>query len=931
MTRPLTIISSLLIFWCWNLLFLFSGLMFVPDLIRHDVSWDFWLGFASLLVIPAGSLFYGVRNFNLPVKLLRYFYTFEAPLQMLVMMRIFLVREMTPALGACVAVLLTGVAAQTLALRSGAGGEQGEDPQAPSVPGAMLGAAAGGWILLVGLWCGALTGLVAIPSIPPVLEGMADLAEAFFSFDWLRWERGMSFLLYVPMILLSFAWTSTLFLTLPFAFTALSVQNGLRLRRAAEAGIGPWAAWMLCLLPILILPVALRPGAPQPNEGVMARLAEADTPAERAALLDDREAIRLGLIDAALARYRYWGGMDDSNAVSRYWEESFSLDRGGGGWAQTLFNSLCFPLIYRGDWRSDPEAARDAYQAFFDAPFEEAERAALRHALNATWERDEAKAGLLDIDEEKVLLVEQRLRSETAGPVATVVLDEVYQNQTEQVEEIQISFSMPESAALTGLWLSDDPADPTRFSPVLAPRGAAQQVYDNSRSRGRDPAILEQVGPRQYRLRVFPIPALTFTERETGQKNADKVYLRMRWSALPDAQGIPLPAELERRNLYWDASTLRTVDGQPVTADAWMPDRFGPVTLGTAPLAARLPDTAGSAWQVTATPADPADLRLPAGQDVLVGIDGSLSMAAHSAPLAAELDWLIHNLEPANRVQLARVNADGSVTPLPDDWRPGSPAADGSSAFYGSLHAQQALTALAALPRPSILLYLTDDGAYKAAKDLPIPASLPPFWFVHIGGKLPIGYPDAVADRLYIDGGVATSASEALSRLAPAADGAVRLDGWTWKVGAAEAADGADAPFAPLAARRLVAHLARDKAEIPLDDRDQMNAVAARFSAVTPWTTLLVLVEDWQREQLKQLSKADDRFDREADDGSQFVGNPGSPLVSSVPEPETWLLVGIAGMMVMYKRGAARQGHEGTKDTKEVWVTAGLLRGRDRG
>lgn len=60
-------------------------------------------------------------------------------------------------------------------------------------------------------------------------------------------------------------------------------------------------------------------------------------------------------------------------------------------------------------------------------------------------------------------------------------------------------------AVLTGVWLGNSPDPNARFPFQVAPRGAAQAVYRNETRVIRDPALLEQIGPRQYRLRIFPI------------------------------------------------------------------------------------------------------------------------------------------------------------------------------------------------------------------------------------------------------------------------------------------------------------------------------------------------------------------------------------------------------------------------------------------
>ncbi|NJK27929.1 MAG: TIGR02921 family PEP-CTERM protein [Coleofasciculaceae cyanobacterium SM2_3_26] len=142
-------------------------------------------------------------------------------------------------------------------------------------------------------------------------------------------------------------------------------------------------------------------------------------------------------------------------------------------------------------------------------PLQRAERKAVRHALKSTALLDQAKAGLANIEEERVWLRQQQVNVQPQGDWAKVELYEVYENKTEDVEEIFYYFSLPESAVITGLWLGDTANRDTRFEYVISPRGAAQKVYNDQvqRTRPVDPALLEQVGPQQYRLRAFSHPS----------------------------------------------------------------------------------------------------------------------------------------------------------------------------------------------------------------------------------------------------------------------------------------------------------------------------------------------------------------------------------------------------------------------------------------
>ena len=138
----------------------------------------------------------------------------------------------------------------------------------------------------------------------------------------------------------------------------------------------------------------------------------------------------------------------------------------------------------------------------------------------------------------------------------------MYENKTPQRQEIFYYFSLPENATVTGLWLGESPDKDKRQAYAVSPRGAAQKVYKEQVRERVDPALLEQVGPRQYRLRAFPIPPSQlpphinrFLRRgiSTQQplQEQPKMHLWLTYSVLNDGTAPVFPDLLEKRNVYW--------------------------------------------------------------------------------------------------------------------------------------------------------------------------------------------------------------------------------------------------------------------------------------------------------------------------------------------------------------------------------------------
>jgi putative PEP-CTERM system integral membrane protein len=149
---------------------------------------------------------------------------------------------------------------------------------------------------------------------------------------------------------------------------------------------------------------------------------------------------------------------------------------------------------------------------------------------------------------------------------------EVYKTKTPE-QEVVYYFSLP-SRRLTGSgWASSAREGRSTFR--VSPRGAAQQVYVEQVQQRVDPALLEQVGPRQYRLRVFPIEPARWSSsgasRENFKRTGPELHLWMTWRVLAQDRVLPLAQLTEHRNVYWDARSAREINGKRYAGDDWMP------------------------------------------------------------------------------------------------------------------------------------------------------------------------------------------------------------------------------------------------------------------------------------------------------------------------------------------------------------------------
>jgi putative PEP-CTERM system integral membrane protein len=254
--------------------------------------------------------------------------------------------------------------------------------------------------------------------------------------------------------------------------------------------------------------------------------------------------------------------------------------------------------------------------------------------------------------------------------------------------------------------------------------------------------------------------------------------------------------------------------------------------------------------------------------------------------------------------------------------------------YFGGQNAAELLAQFAELRGErayDAILVFTDGNGYELGESLvnvPIPDA--PVWLVHLGGDIPLGYDDQTLEAIQASGGgVVGELDQALARfaihLASAQQGAYTdttirdvLDGYVWTVQPGEQVDAAQAlvhqgndGFIALAARQLIlAEMQRQRGSISqLETLDELHALAKEYSIVTPYSSMIVLVTLQQEARLKRLEQDVERFEREFEPLGETAPESQAPL-RGVPEPEEWLLIGMAtGMLawLVFKQRVARQ------------------------
>jgi putative PEP-CTERM system integral membrane protein len=809
------------------------------------------------------------------------------------------------------------------------------------------------WLRLVGITLMAATSLYAaawmafyaLPILVEILRWLwnviSDLPSILRNLrDQLTFMAGAQ-LYMLPFSVLGFMlliYTASLFVVAPIAVPFYSLRAWLHsIKRFSDrSGWAPPA--LLVSLTLLVTALVFIWSNRQPQAEAFALLKEPPANLQQAQELVKRsESIRKGLLNAYLARYRYISAVGEVLHIRDMYESAFKMTPRQAFGVQALYEGLARPLLYKPvqpqvleNWRDntalvkEPVEAADLYEAFFDTPINMGERQTIVAAARATWQPDAAQAAWLAVDDREVYLVRQELKLNPQGDWAELELHEVYENQTANQQEVVYYFSLPESAVITGLWLGNSADKSQAYEYQVAPRGAAQAVYREETRVFHDPALVEQIGPRQYRLRAYPVPPIRLNyDNNTGRSTvvaAEQLHLWLEWREMATPEGWTLPKMAELRNVYWDRRTIRLVNQSEmeVTGDSWLP----PVVKEQqppAPSAHRLDLPGGRT--ILAIPADRADIPvIPQDLHLAVVLDRSRSMEA----LAKEAGAALERLQAYNRPE-APVDVYLTASPYrgedPSVVSLGEVMPD-EILYFGGQNAAELLAQFESLRGErsyDAILVLTDGSGYQLGEP-PVAAPTPdaPVWMVHLGG-FPLGYDDSTLEAIQASGGgVASSVDEALQRLAVSRSAAADeseirdlVDGYLWlelptasvqaeKYGALPA-NTSNQGFAALAARSLVlAEIQRNRGTInQLETLDYLHALAQEYSIVSPYSSMLVLVNSQQQALLNRLGQGEDRFDREV----EAIGetSPGSPVpLAGVPEPHEWLLLGLVAAMLLY-------------------------------
>lgn len=908
------------LFWGWNLIFLIFVLTFIAphvfiplviSSIEGSVPFDFVLIPTFLIVLAIISLYLPLRHHKksknsqtLSRALFRYFYAIEVPLAFLLIYRLFFIRLMTPATWVLFIACIISIALQSISYFN--------LKKKPTLS-------------LFSLWTLSLSTttylslLLLIYAIPAAINTLRFFVSPEF---WNSLYDPYTFL-FIIVGFLFFYFSAGVFIISPIAMIYYNISGWMRQLKETASVKSQKQIILVSSGTILFLLLLFIPLLKQPQQDIFKTLdKESYTLDEKRKIYKKETYYRDKLAQIYLSNYRYLSTKGGNNHINLMYADI--LPEKGAEAMQNFFNALASPFLYDGDsFQEDVNRAERVYETLFDEPLQKAEKKKIKAALQVTWEREAVDAGLLNIDEKKVLLAKQDITVEEHAPYRkTVEIYEKYVNQTFEPQEVFYYFYLPEYAVITGLWLGDTDEREKRHVGVISPRGAAQEVYKEQVRRRVDPALLEKVGPSQYRLRVFPIPANPdFWERSarssrrgrgSGFRNGDmesrgELHLWMTYETLCNKDGsTPLPTLIQKRNIYWDKESHRTFPKEfgHENSEQWLPTSKGNVHTFTAS-SLHYSDTTVLEISLDTSTREVT----PLDGKIAILIDVSRSMKRYEKDLQSTLT----TLEKVTKSSLTLYAGGTTIEPI-----------KGAEElfFFGSnsnLSLLQQFKAQVTGQDFDQLILLTDDGGYELAQDSTnIVTFNHPVHIIHMAGDIPNAYPDNLLETVNKNRGlIARSAKEFLQKCSDRqrreSDPEFLFSAFPYSFREVSDILSSNVKKSAIAQKVRLEAFASQEDMTTLENLDSIHALAKKHSLVTKYSSMIVLVNETQKEQLALAEGQNDRFNREIESGKEELSTPMDMMnVSGTPEPEEWMLIFIVltlgGYAIISKRKISQRG-----------------------
>ncbi|MFA6159779.1 MAG: VIT domain-containing protein [Parcubacteria group bacterium] len=219
------------------------------------------------------------------------------------------------------------------------------------------------------------------------------------------------------------------------------------------------------------------------------------------------------------------------------------------------FLEKAFISQYKGEGARYSRAKKDLFSKIFDDTLENSIQTKINPEEFRNFRTNKTSA-LAKNEDASVLLNYAEYNSFFYSKINTLETTIIYefQNTKNNNQEVIFNIRLPKAESIVsdlklGLNLEKQG--------TVAPRGAAEKVYQESMRRNIDPALISQVGPNTYRLRVYPVSSKTDKQTQ-GRQKVQITYL----TPLDSFDKIIIAPAIETLNLSITENTKAVVRAQ---------------------------------------------------------------------------------------------------------------------------------------------------------------------------------------------------------------------------------------------------------------------------------------------------------------------------------------------------------------------------------
>lgn len=795
-------------------------------------------------------------------KVFKLFYGLEMPLILICLLRLFLLREVTPFVCLLLLSILAAVSVQLIEYYN-------------------IKKLKFGKLMAIGYETTAIIGAYGlILSSFFILPFLLSLIISFLSFGWfdifVSSNLSLEYLLGLPVLIISticiilFLSCFVVAMISPFVSASLYVKNFIKYtKRVADKRL--FVIFAIAYISFMVL-LSFQPSEAKILDNIQkykqALSYEDKIRAAKNLIIGHESNYENILTNKYIAKYKYYADNTYSGVKDIHDNEDV------GQIYQKMFNFLAFPFLYSGEF--DPSSANTDYQELFDENIQTAQKNKVRRALYSTLFSSDTAATVLDKDAKSVLLKSRAISVLTNpdSPIARVKVVEEYFNTDTTDKEVFYYLTLPQGAVVTDLKLGKN----LEYKGEISTKGAARKTYEGQVVNRHDPALLEKNGLRQYTLRVYPVQT----------KDLQKVSYEY-ITIINDNGNITLPEIYEKRNVYENSFTKYKYE---LNGHFVKDIKANAVSVGAGfvkyPVCSYIQKDLYCLKSVNKH----EEFK---NKRVALLLDTSYSNRIFWKDYLNK-DFGYQNLAANNSVDIYFFN---DLVSKKIDL--------GNTEQY-NIGKTKRLDAIKAIEKNyDIVIMLTDSGDFDKSERVSFDVKAP-IYIIHADNKIPPYYNELTLSVLKSNGKIADSIQDVVSDYSfkQNFNGIYSNN----NVVLTKESKGDDkiinnTDFTKYIYSKIIDNKIAEEDVSDISVLDKIHEIAKSQGIVTSYSSYIALVDKWQKKELKANEKSSNRFDANLQSGIDKTVNEGNDEaedVQAVPEPEQWamIILGIILLLCMY-------------------------------